>query len=264
MERLRGSHRRHRTALGVAVVGLALLAAACGSDDEPSSTPTATTRGPTAAERQAAQGDAGHRATVRGTATLDGAPFDADFLGAEVRADGLATPCQATLPAVDGGRYEVQVYATVEGEGCGRPGAEIVLWTFASDQRLWSTTTVPWPGDGETATFDAAFATATPQGVAPPVTELAGEVRDASGNRVDTGTTVEALVGETVCGLSTTRDFNDEAVTFSLSVVGPDARPGCDRDQPITFRVDGKTATQTVPNDGGTHQGVELTLASGA
>jgi hypothetical protein len=235
-----------------------LLAAACG-DDDPTSTPT-TSRRPTAAEREAARGDAGHRATVRGLATLDGAPFDAEFVGAIVRSDGLATPCQATLPAIEGGRYDVQVYATVEGEGCGGPGTEVVLWTIAGDQQLWSTTSVAWPGDGETAAFDAAFATATPQGAAPVVTEVSGEARDGSGRRVDPGATIEARVGETVCGVSTTRDFGDEAVTFSLSIVGPDARPGCDRDRPVTFRVDGAAAAESIANDTAVHRGVLLTL----
>ena len=259
-------HPHHRTrrwgpALVVIVTGLALLATACGSDDEPSSTPTSSRVTP--AEREAAR-DAGHRATVRGTASLDGAPFDADFLGVAVRSDGLATSCQAALPPIEAGRYEVQVFATTEGEGCGRPGTEIALWTFAADQQLWSTATVPWPGDGETATFDAAFATATPQGAAPATTGLVGEVRDAAGNRVEPGTTMEALVGETVCGVTTIRDFDDEAVTFSMSVVGPDARPGCDRDLPITFRVDGETAAQTLPNDAAVHRDLRLTVEGGA
>jgi hypothetical protein len=240
-------------------IGVALLVTACVDDDEPSSAPTTTARRPTAAEREAARARA-DRATVRGVATLDGAPFDADFLGVAVRRDGLTTPCQATLPAVDAGRYEVQVHATSEGDGCGGPGTELLLWTFAADQHLWSTATVPWPGDGATATFDAAFATATPQGAAPTTTEFSGEVRDGDGNRVDPGATVEALVGETVCGVTTIRDFDDESVTFSLSVVGPDARPGCDRDQPLTFRVDGETAAQTVPNDAAVHRDVLLTV----
>jgi len=255
--------RRPRTGLRIAAVatGLALLAGACGGDDDsssPASPPSA--RRPTAAEREAARGDAGHRATVRGTATLDGAPFDADFVGAMVRTDGLATPCQATLPPIEGGRYAVQVYATVEGEGCGGPGTEVVLWTFVGDQQLWSTTPVAWPGDGETATFDAAFATATPQGAAPVVTGVAGEARDGSGNRVDAGATIEALVGETVCGVSTIRDFDDEAITFSLSIVGPDARPGCDRGQPVSFRVDGAPAAESLTNDAGAHRDILLTV----
>ena len=67
-----------------------------------------------------------------------GPPFDAPYLGVVVRDGGLATACQADLPPVQGGRFEVGVYAEAESAGCGRPGAEIVLWTYAGDQRLFS------------------------------------------------------------------------------------------------------------------------------
>jgi len=68
------------------------------------------------------------RVVVSGSLTLDGAPFDAEFLGAIVRRDGLVTPCQYTLPTVDNGQYEITVHADTEQSGCGAHGAEIVLW----------------------------------------------------------------------------------------------------------------------------------------
>jgi pimeloyl-ACP methyl ester carboxylesterase len=46
---------------------------------------------------------AGSRVTLSGALTLDGAPFDARYLGATVRRDGLVTSCQSH-PVIGGGR----------------------------------------------------------------------------------------------------------------------------------------------------------------
>ena len=67
------------------------------------------------------------RAVLHGSLSLDGAPFDAKFLGAIVRRDGLIANCQYTLSFVADGRYEVTVLADAEASGCGVQGAEIVL-----------------------------------------------------------------------------------------------------------------------------------------
>lgn len=213
---------------------------------------------PTAQTATTAAGANG-QVTVRGTATLDGGPFDAKFIGAEVRDNGLDTPCQADIPKVASGRFELPVYADDDGFGCGRPGAEIILWTYIDDLRVFSTTTVPWPASGTTVTFDAPFSKANPQGASSPATELAGEVWGADNFLVDPGGKVEARIGNTVCGLSTVRQ-NQDFTGFSLKVVGPASIPGCTKDGTITLTVDGTPVKETLPNDGSLHRSFDLTL----
>ena len=94
------------------------------------------------------------RVNLSGHATLDGAAFDARWLGADVRKNGLVTACGLTLSPVDAGRYTITVVGDAEAKGCGRSGAEIVLWTFVGEKRLFSTHSLPWPARGA-ATFDA-------------------------------------------------------------------------------------------------------------
>jgi pimeloyl-ACP methyl ester carboxylesterase len=188
------------------------------------------------------------RVVVSGSLTLDGAPFDSRFLGAVVRRDGLITPCQYALPPVDHGRYEITVLADAEASGCGAPGAEIFLWTFAANQQLYSREPVAWPGNGGVVTFDASFSLSAPHGGAPPTTGLNGEVFNRAGEHVPPGTRVEAYAGDVRCGVASTRRTGSYS-GYILDVVGPDLVSGCDRDATLTFRVDGKLATETAVND---------------
>jgi hypothetical protein len=188
------------------------------------------------------------RIAVRGQATLDGAPLDAEFLGAVVRRDGLITPCQADIPSVTGGRYEIKVLARSAGSGCGRRGAEVSLWTYLGETKLYSTSAVAWPRRGKVANFDAQFATAVPNGDVPAVTELSGEVFDRNGRRLPPGTRVEAYIGATRCGVASVRRAGDNFTGYILSVVGPDSTSGCAEGAQITFRINGRPAAETTLN----------------
>jgi pimeloyl-ACP methyl ester carboxylesterase len=200
------------------------------------------------------------RAVLHGNLTLDGGPLDAEFLGAIVQHNGLSSPCQYTLPTVDNGRYQITVFADAEVRGCGAEGAEIVLWTFAGDEKLFTTETLPWPGRGRTAKVDASFTTAQPEGAAPPRLELAGEVYDRNGNHLPSGSRVEAFVRETRCGVGTVRRTGSFA-GYLLAVVGPEAIPGCERGATLTFRINGKPAVETAINErGGRDDLMDLSL----
>ena len=193
--------------------------------------------------------------TLSGTITLDGVPLDAPFLGARVISnDGLAAACQDDIPAVTAGRYEIQVASDGEVRGCGAPGARVVLWIFAGDRYFFSTTAVPWPDEGSDARFDAAFSSPEPLGSSTPVTEFKGRLRDANGADLPAGTVVEAYAGDTRCAVTSLRPVEQTEGFYTLIVAGPDAVPGCDRDAPLSFRLDGKQAVETAVND----------LASGA
>ena len=183
-------------------------------------------------DRAARGSSSDQHAVIRGRARLDGAPLDARWIGAVVLNDGLVTACNTTLPAVAGGDFEVSVYASAESDGCGQPGAEVLLWTYAGERKLYATTTVAWPDDG-TARVEVDFSTRRPLGTAPTATELGGEVYDQDGQRVPPGSRVEAYVGETLCGVASVRwsDF------YILTVAGPDSLPGCVAGGTITFRV---------------------------
>jgi hypothetical protein len=177
---------------------------------------------------------------VSGEARLDGQPFDADFVGAVVVADGLVTTCQAELPPVRNGRYSVRVLGATSGTGCGAPGSKVVLWTFAKDHILFSTAAVPWPPTGATRlAFDPSYDSSSPNGAAPEVAQFNGTVYDANGKTKPPGTEVEAFVGHVRCGVASVRS-SEGFVGYVIAVVGPDSVPGCTRDAAVTFLVDGK------------------------
>ena len=201
------------------------------------------------------------RATLRGRLTVDGAPLDAEFLGAVVvHPNGLVAACQGILPAVENGRYEITVLPDALVNGCGSSGARVVLWEFAQGTRLYSNESVRWPGKGRTATFNATFLTTVPDGVAPPMSQFNGEVFDRHGRQVAAGTKIEAYIGKTRCGVSSTRRGGSFS-GYIMSVVGPDSIAGCTAGATITFRIGGKPAVDTAVNaldDGGT---LDLTVA---
>lgn len=219
----------------VALVAALLLVAACGGDDRDSASTTSTV---------AAGPESGPR-TFSGMARLDGVVVDTDFLGAVVRRDGLITPCQAELPAVARGRYEIDVLADPDALGCGQPGAEVLLWIYVGEQKVFTTQAIPWPAGG-TTTVDVEFTSDAPLGAATPITELHGVVFK-QGIRMPVGTRVEALIGNTVCAVASVQESGD-FVGYILNIVGSDAIPGCDTDATVSFRVDGEPVVQTIVN----------------
>jgi hypothetical protein len=231
-------------------VAAAIAAYGCsgdgGSSEQPASSRPATTV-------------AVERVVVRGHATLDGEPFDGQFLGAAVRDDGLVTPCQYSLPRVENGLYVIEVMSAAMASGCGVPGSEILLWTFSAETQYFSTDAVPWPADGRPTTFDARFTTTAPNGAAPPRTEFAGRVFDHDGRTLPDGTRVEAYVGDTLCGVASVRTSGD-FTGFSMSVVGSESVSGCEDGGTVMFRVDGRQAITTAVNDFRSVPSLDLTL----
>jgi pimeloyl-ACP methyl ester carboxylesterase len=200
------------------------------------------------------------RAGLSGHLTLDGAPFDANFLGAIVQRNGLITPCQYTLPEVQDGRYEITVLADAEARGCGANGARIVLWTFVDGTRYYSNEALPWPRNGRTtATFDATFSNAAPDGVAPSAVQFVGEVYDRRGRNMPPGTRVEAFVGNTRCGIASIRRTGSFA-GYLLAVAGPESIAGCERGAQLTFRINGRPAVDTSVNEETRRESLDLTL----
>jgi hypothetical protein len=199
------------------------------------------------------------RIAVRGTATLDGAPFDAQFLGAVVVRRGLVTPCQSELPRVRAGRFNITVFGKAEASGCGVPGAEVFLWTFVQDQIVYSSDSVSWPKGGHTARFRPTFSIAAPTGGVGPIVGFAGEIFDQEGTRQPAGARVVAYIGTTRCAVASTRPSED-FIGFSIDVVGPDAIAGCALGGTITFRVDGEQAVETAVNAPGQEDSLNLTL----
>lgn len=193
------------------------------------------------------------RVVLSGNLTLDGAPFNAKYLGAVVRRAGLITPCQYALSSVAAGHYAITVTADTESSGCGAPGAQILLWAFVRNTTLYSLEALPWPGS-KTSTFDAGFSTAAPSGSAPPISEFEGEVFHRNGRQLPPGTRIEAYVGSTLCGVASVRRTGNFS-GYILDVVGPDSVAGCHRGATLTFRVDGRPAAETSINDLRPHQG---------
>src|SRR5215207_2904901 len=138
-------------------------------------------------DADAARTGAEDRVVVRGRATLDGASFDALYLGAVVKRHGLVTPCQQALPRVRDGRFAIEVRARTEARGCGAAGSQIFLWTFVQDQIVYSDQSVRWPGNGKTARFDPAFSISAPTRGVGPIVGFAGEIFEASNRRLPPG-----------------------------------------------------------------------------
>ena len=236
-------------------VMVALVAAsACTSDGKPASDATSAKKG------RSLPG-ASDRVVVRGTATLDGAPFDSRWVGAVVLKGGLATPCQSTLPPVTNGRYAVTVLADTESSGCGVSGAKIALWTYADNRILFSTNAAAWPGNGHARSFVARYSKSAPAGVAPVTANFTGAVFRADGQQLPAGTRVEAYVRGTRCGIASVRSTSD-FTGYILAVVGPDSIAGCTRGATLTFRIDGRpaAATSVVNTPPGQRDSLDLTL----
>jgi hypothetical protein len=198
------------------------------------------------------------RVALRGRLRLNGRPFDSRFLGAVVRKNGLVAACQLTLPLVRGGRYAISVMASAESAGCGGPGAEIALWTFADGQILTSRETHGWPRTRR-ARLDFSFASGRPDGAIGPGTGFSGQVFRPDGRQLPGGTRIDAYVGSTRCGVASVRRTGS-FTGFSLNVAGPEAIPGCTRGGTITFRVNGRPALDTAVNEPDAAGQLDLTL----
>jgi hypothetical protein len=74
--------------------------------------------------------------------------------------------------------------------------------------------------------------------------------------RYGAGTLVEAFVGSTRCAVASIRGTG----FYIMSVVGPDATPGCAADAPITFVVDGERAVETARNSPARSAHLDLTV----
>jgi hypothetical protein len=193
-----------------------------------------------------ATGGSGAAVTLHGSLTLDGVPLDAQFLGARAIRDGLLAACQASLPSVARGTYQIDVLADAASRGCGAPGATIVVWTISGGHTLYSETSVAWPTTNATVTFDSTFSSANAAGVGGNATQF--YVRPSrDGVPVRGGASVEARIGGVLCGTSTVRNFDGDHGAIIL-VAGPE-RAGCARGAPITFVVDGTPARETATND---------------
>jgi hypothetical protein len=230
--------------LALGVVAAVAVASGCGEDGGGRSGRT-----PAADATQASVPAGARRATLHGTLTLDGAPFDAQFLGVRVARDGLSAACQAGIPPVTDGRYQVGVVADDEVRGCGAPDAEVLLWVHDGERFLFSNERVLWPGDGAEATFDASFSSARPLGASRPVTELKGHLFARDGAELPAGTVVEAYAGETRCGVTSLRPREETEGYYTIVVAGPDDVPACAEGATLTFRLDGAPAEQTAVHD---------------
>jgi hypothetical protein len=249
------------TAAAAASVAAVTYAATAGVTIGHEDHPVAAAPSPVAASGEPGVPGEQQRATLSGSLTLDGAPLESQFLGVRVVRDGLATACQASIPAVAAGRYEIGVVADAEVRGCGAQGAAIVLWAYAGDRYIYSAQTAPWPGDGLEATFDATFSSAEPDGATTPMAGFKGELFDADGARLPAGTVVEAYVGETRCGVTSLRYGGATENLYTLYVAGPDSVPGCTAGATLTFRLNGSPAVQTAINDPDRDDRGELDLA---
>jgi hypothetical protein len=181
-------------------------------------------------------------AQLSGQATLDGVPFTARWLGAIVVRDGIVTPCNLGLTGIVNGAFEVTVASDTDITGCGVPGADVVLWTYIGDQRLFTAAPLSWQ-PGHTEQLTARFESLRPLGAAPTTTEFGGEVY-LGDTRAGTGLRIEARIDGTLCGVTSTRGDG----TFIIAVVDTTSVPGCQTDTPIVFTVDGQPTNEGAVN----------------
>jgi hypothetical protein len=199
-------------------------------------------------------------AVVRVRILVDGAPAESRFMGAYVTRDGLSSPCG--LSSERGRIHMVSVAAHRTIDGCGAAGTKVLFWIAGDSGRLFAIEELPWPGGGTTVDYTARFSTADPNGVSTPTTGFVGEVIGPDGNYARPGTRVEARIGDTLCGVSSTRRTGSFS-GYILTVVGPEAIAGCREGAPITFHALGATTPQTEPNALGDQTPLDL-IFSGA
>lgn len=197
------------------------------------------------------------RVSLRGQARRDGAEFNTEWIGAVVVDGGLVTACNVTLPPVHAGRFSISVFGANESLGCGRRGAEIVLWTYLDSTKLFATTAIPWP-TSRSIRADVNFEKENPLGAAPANVEFSGEVYRPDGRRVRTGARVEAYIDNTRCGIASTR--SGVFMGYIMSVVGPETVAGCRAGASLEFRVDGVPAVETRTNSPGQSSQLDLTV----
>jgi hypothetical protein len=235
--------------LSVAIAtAMMFFAASCSSGQHrsapPASTSPSTVQPPT------------RQATFRGVALLDGHRFDAAFIGSVVVEHGLVTPCNVTIPAINGGQFTIDVYSADASVGCGRSAAKVVFWTYVNNRQLFATSAVEWASGGA-SNLTIPFSPSRPLGAAFSVLELSGGAYTADGNLVNAGARVDAYIGDTLCGVASVRhgEFNG----YILHVVGPDSRPGCQPDGLITFRIDGSRVSNTIRRNAVAPRQLDLT-----
>jgi hypothetical protein len=204
--------------------------------------------------------------SLEGSVTLDGLPLEAEYLGVNVRRGGLVVFCQDEIVAPVFGRYAVGVYGEDELAGCGAEGAELILWTYAGEQQVFSQETLRWPGPGGRVEFDATFSSQDPEGARGRATEIQGRVTLADGTPARAGAIIEARVGDELGGVTSVRDFStpdEEHIGYGMAIVGPESAPGCVQGAAITFTVDGERVRETIVHDLGVGEAeheVDLTV----
>jgi hypothetical protein len=202
---------------------------------------------------------ASDRVIVSGTATVDGVPLEGGTFWFGVLNDGLWAACSFEGVRPAHGRYERVVVAESEVPGCGEPGAPMAALTVKDGVVLADETV--WP-DVNSANFNVEFVSGSGQPSSAAFTRVYGAVLDVDGALVPPGTSIDAYIGEALCGRTSIPPADmqfgapDE---FSLFVAGPGTRAGCDAGGEMRFEVNGEPVEGTLPNrlDG---QGYEVVL----
>jgi pimeloyl-ACP methyl ester carboxylesterase len=187
---------------------------------------------------------AGERVALSGSITLDGAPFDG-FIWFDIERDGLPAICNFAGEPASGGRYERTLAADTEVRGCGAPGAMVRLRAFADGTLYGSDELFAWPVAPGPATFDY---TLRPYDSQLPL--VYGGVTDASGRPAPPGTQIEAYVGDTLCGVTSTPHVSTAFTptsSYLIVLAGSESVDGCAAGGTIAFRIDGATTTHTAP-----------------
>jgi len=149
--------------------------------------------------------------------------------------------------------------ADAEASGCGMAGTEVLLWTFARSKTLYAGAWAPWPGDGGSAHFDAAFSTSESDGASVPTAGYVGHAYGRGGEQLAPGTLIEAFAEDVRCGMASLRRGGNFS-GFILHTVGPDSVDGCDDGATLTFLIDGEPAAETAKNELGRDDGPEIVL----
>jgi pimeloyl-ACP methyl ester carboxylesterase len=209
------------------------------------------------------------RIVLEGTLTLDGDPITEGFLWAIVEREGVFLNCSYEFPVFPDGRYEMPVSSDTESEGCSAPGARIGLAYFSDGENFVSGSAIDAPSPGARVQFDGVFLRSAPGGYfgAGPLEDLQGtgaygELIDASGKPMPSGTRVEAFIGDTLCGRFVSPPMImvfTEPNTYAISVARPESIAGCTADAPIELRVNGAAVPTDISHDFTSHN-IDLRL----
>lgn len=188
------------------------------------------------------------RMLLQGDVTIFGqSPPDHDiYFPALVLRDGLVTQCNIDYERPTANGYRRIVASDSEMHGCGIDGADVALAIDPDETHLLLSSPVAWLADSLNPGAAVQIVIGGRKIIA---TQFSGAIYAKDGSRMPGGTTVDAYIGNKLCGRGSIPYTGALGGSYLIVVVGSDSVEGCDSGATVTFRVNGSPVRQTAKNE---------------